>query len=174
MAQRPTLLHACARAATAAEARFRIDEPIVGPRAVRVVALDDGAAAVTRRVAAGSWSAAQFYSASVGASRTNGHGGGAGDAVSLWSSAASSAPVDQVVGEAEVVVMVATEDTGARTAGAIGDFCARHGIMTIGIVLSEGGERGQQVVTAMRPHARVLLVSADADDLSDVLLALRA
>ena len=37
---RPTLLGSCARAATAAEARFRIDRPIGGRSAV-IVALDD-------------------------------------------------------------------------------------------------------------------------------------
>ena len=42
---RPILLNACARAATAEEARFRIDRPI-GGRTVLVVALDDEAAVI--------------------------------------------------------------------------------------------------------------------------------
>ena len=45
---RPVLLNSCARAATAEEARFRIDRPIGGRRAV-VVALDDEAADIVDR-----------------------------------------------------------------------------------------------------------------------------
>jgi len=37
----PTLLNSCARAATAAEARYRIDEMPLSPRSVRVLALDE-------------------------------------------------------------------------------------------------------------------------------------
>ena len=48
MAVDTSLLSSCARAATAAEARFRIDRPIAPSRAGRVVALDEPAAEVAR------------------------------------------------------------------------------------------------------------------------------
>ena len=54
---RPILANSCARAATAEEARFRIDRPI-GSRAAVVVALDDEAAEVVDRVAEKPWGAA--------------------------------------------------------------------------------------------------------------------
>ena len=50
---RPTLLNSCASAATAAEARFRIDAKpgLRVERATRVVALDAGAAEIVRPLA---------------------------------------------------------------------------------------------------------------------------
>ena len=48
MANRPILASSCALAATAAEARFRIDAKPQPPRATSVVALDDGAVEVVR------------------------------------------------------------------------------------------------------------------------------
>jgi hypothetical protein len=58
----PILVSSCARAATAAEARFRLDRPI-GGRAALVVALDDEAAAVVERVAELPWQGARFVRA---------------------------------------------------------------------------------------------------------------
>jgi len=58
---RPILLNSCAKAATAAETRFRIDVPIAGQRAARIVALDERAAVVVRRVAEQHWSGARFF-----------------------------------------------------------------------------------------------------------------
>jgi len=46
----PILSNACARAATAEEARYRIDRPIPG-RAASLVALDEGAADILARLA---------------------------------------------------------------------------------------------------------------------------
>ena len=61
MANRPILANSCARAATAAEARFRIDaKPIRRPRATSVVALDDGAMELVRELAGQEWNAARF------------------------------------------------------------------------------------------------------------------
>ena len=61
---------ACARAASAAESRFRIDRPIRPARAARVVALDPVAEGVARRVSAGPWAAASTIAAIVIASRS--------------------------------------------------------------------------------------------------------
>ena len=55
-----TSLSSCARAASAAEARFRIDAPVESRRA-RVIALDEPAAAVLRSVAALEWASARFF-----------------------------------------------------------------------------------------------------------------
>jgi hypothetical protein len=69
--------------------------------------------------------------------------------------------------------MVATADDGAHAASVIGAACARRGIMTTGLVFGEGRDVAA-AVSALRPHARVLLVSRDEDDVPEVLAALRA
>jgi hypothetical protein len=58
---RPILLNSCALAATATEARFRIDAPIPPSRGAWVVSLDGTADAVVRRVARRSWASARFF-----------------------------------------------------------------------------------------------------------------
>ncbi len=73
-----------------------------------------------------------------------------------------------------MVVMVATEDAGAGAAHAIGRACWERGIMTAGLVLGDGARRRRSAVAALRPHARVLLPSADEADVVDLLTALRA
>jgi hypothetical protein len=69
--------------------------------------------------------------------------------------------------------MIATDSGGAGAASVIGEACSRRGIMTTGLVFGEGSEVAA-AVSALRPHARVLLVSSDEDDVPEVLAALRA
>jgi hypothetical protein len=164
------LLNSCARAATAAEARYRIDRPIRPSRAARVVALDQGAEAVVRIVAELPWSSARFFTC-----RLPGEAAGeAGFADVLLRSVdgVESRLSDELTGT-DVTVMVATEDTGAAAASAIGDACTLRGIMTAGLVLGHGGE-ARAAVAALRPYARVLMVTDDEADVSEVLTALRA
>jgi hypothetical protein len=80
---------------------------------------------------------------------------------------------DELTG-ADVAVMLATAGGGAAAAAsAIGRACARRGIMTAGLVLGDHHEAGG-VVVALRPYAQVLLVTADEQDVHEVLTALRA
>jgi len=145
---RPTLLNSCAWAATAAEARFRIDRPI-GGRSVLIVALDDDAAEVVDRVAEQPWGGARFF----------------------------RSPDDpllaELIPEADVAIMVGTGDADGDAASAIAQACAARGIMTAGLIL---GERLDvtAAVSALRPYARNLMVTEDEDDVAAVLTALRA
>lgn len=167
---RPTLLSACARAATAAEARFRIDRPI-GGRAARVVALDDGAAAVVRRVAAQEWSGARFFTCEEPRAARGGNGAAA-DLV-LRAVDGSESRLSEELDDADVAIMVATADAGPEAASTIARACVRRGIMTAGLILGERPEVGE-AVAALRPYARVLMVTDDDDDVTEVLTALRA
>jgi hypothetical protein len=146
----PTLLNACASAATAAEARFRIDRPIPG-RSACVVALDEGAAAVVRRLAEQPWSGARFVRAAGG----------------------PESPLPDELEDADLVVLIATSDDGADVAAAIARACDRRRIMTAGLILADALE-ARAAVAALRPYAPVLLVSDDEGDVSEVLTALRA
>jgi hypothetical protein len=164
----PILGNSCAQAATAAEAQYRIDAPIES-RAARVLALDERAAGVVRSVAAGEWSSARFY-------LCEGVPAGGGVAVGdflLRGIDGTPAVLAEVLDGAHVVVMVATQDAGALCAYAVGRACWERGIMTAGLVLGDGFE-AEEAVAALRPHARVLLPSADESDVLELLTALRA
>ena len=144
-ATRPILANSCARAATAEEARFRIDRPI-GATSALVVALDEQAAEVVDRVAKKPWRGARFLRASDGT-------------------------VD--LEEVDVVVMIATADADADVASALAEECFERGIMTAGLILGERREVGA-AVSALRPYARNLMVTDDEEDVAEVLTALRA
>ena len=74
--------------------------------------------------------------------------------------------------DADVIMMVATDDVAADGAYQLGRAGWERSIMTAGLVV--GGLEAPQVVGALRPHARVLLPAADSSDVVDLLTALRA
>jgi hypothetical protein len=145
---RPILLNSCAVAATAEEARFRIDRPI-GARAAVIVALDAEAAEVVDRVAERPWGAARFFR------RPDDPG------------------LAELLPEADVAIMVATSDADGDAARAIAQTCAERGIMTAGLILGERLDVAA-AVSALRPYARNLMVTEDEEDVAAVLTALRA
>ena len=169
--QRPILLNSCARAATATEARFRINAPIAPNRGTRVVALDKGAEQVVRRVAEGQWLGARFFTCRFIAPLPADNGDVAD--IVLTSTDGSESRLSAELDGADVAVMVATADDGADVACAIGDACTLRGIMTAGLVLAAGHDT-RATVSALRPYARVLMVTQDEHDVSEVLTALRA
>jgi len=144
----PILASSCARAATAEEARYRIDRPI-GGRSARIVALDEAAAGVVRRVAELPWGASRFFP----------------------DAAAFNAATE--LDDADVVILIATADADGDAGASIARACSERGIMVAGLVL---GERGDvlDAVAALRPYARNLMISEDDDDVAAVLTALRA
>ena len=158
----------CARAASAAEAAYRIDRPIAPSRAGRIVALDEGAAAVLARTAQMEWANARFYVCESVAED--------GETIALRGIDGGPATLADELASASVVVMVATDDTGAGCAYALGKACWERGIQTAGLVLGDGthgGTPAAAAVAALRPHARVLLPSADELDVVELLTALR-
>lgn len=170
---RPTLLNSCAQAATAAEARFRIDRPI-GGRSARIVALDEGAAEVVRRLADQPWGGARFltYEDRTAPVAGNGSTGPPVD-ILLRAGDGSETRLSEELADADVAIMIATADAGPEAASAIAQACALRGIMTAGLILGDRLEVGA-AVSALRPYARVLMVTDDEDDVSAVLTALRA
>jgi hypothetical protein len=167
---RPTLLNACASAATAAEARFRIDRPISGG-STRVIAMDEGAAEVVRRVAEEPWGGARFLTS--GTEAPAGGANGASADLVLRDLDGSGSRLSDELAEADVAIMIATSDHGAEAAAAIARACAERGITTAALILGDTPELGP-AVSALRPYARILMATADEDDVSEVLTALRA
>ena len=144
----PILASSCARAATAEEARYRIDRPIAG-RSARIIALDAAAAEIVLRVAELPWGASRFFARP-------------GDF-----------DPERELEDADVAIMVGTADADARVAREIARACAERGIMAAGLVLGRRLEVSE-AVAALRPYARNLMATEDEDDVAAVLTALRA
>lgn len=168
MVNRPILASSCAIATTAAEARFRIDIlPRSSWRSSRVVALDPGASKVIKPIAAMHWHSARFFTL-LGEAR---HGEEID--LPLLDLDGRTTTLATELEDADLVVMLATDDSGASASAAIGMSAALRSIMTAGLVL-DGGQGTRPVVSALRPYARVLLVTRDEQDVAEVLQALRA
>jgi len=181
MQSRPTLSGSCARAATAAEARFRISYP-VAPQAARVIALDDRAAELVRGLAGRSWRGGRFLVFDRLSPAGDG-GGRAGDAV-LALADGSPALLSSELEGADVAVMIATPAARAEVASVIGEACASRWVMSAGLVVAGdaaagGGGAGagdaaaEAVVAALRPNAMVLVILRGSDDIAGILSALR-
>jgi hypothetical protein len=170
MTARPILGSSCARATTAAEMRYRIDRPIRGRQGARIIGLDTGADAIVERISHESWGHARFFSLSEPVGDV---GDGGSESVTLRDTEGAVSSLLAELEDADVVIMVATTETDAAAATIIGAACTVRGIMTAGLVIGERALVGA-TVAAVRPHARVLMVSGDERDVIDVLTALRA
>ena len=98
------------------------------------------------------------------------------DALLRRASGGGTALLSEELDGADAVVMIATAEESAAAASIIGDAAAARGIMSAGLVLPGNGpgEAGNDaVVAALRPNAMVLVVLREADDLPEVLSALR-
>ncbi len=162
---RPTLASSCARAATAAELRYRVPYPNSLPRVSRIVALDPGAAAVMAATREEPWKGARFLSLGRQPDISP-------NEVTLVGPEGGERLASEELDGADLVVMVATSSAAAREAEIIGRLARERSVMTAGIVVA--GRDGDDVVAAMRPTCSVLVMAADADYLPAMLTALRA
>ncbi len=165
----PMLHGSSAKAASAAELRFRLDYPLAPSRGVRVVALDSGAEVIVRRVAELPWEKAKFFLAETAIS-THGMHGGLVEVVFRGIDGSVASLNDELI-DVDSTIMVASSDFGSEAAATIGAACAVRGIMTAGLVY---GEDTELAVSVLRPFAQVLLVPGDASDLEALLTAMRA
>ena len=166
LARQPTLASSCARAATAADARYRISYPDTARRDSRVIALDEQAAALVRELAASGerWRGGHFL--------VFGSVVPAGDDAWLRAPDGAEVLLSQELSDADVVVMLAGVDASSEAAAVIGDACAERSIMSAGLVVPGGGAV-DEVVSALRPNAMVLVILQHGDDVAEILSALR-
>jgi hypothetical protein len=165
----------CARAATAKEARFRLDYPNSKPRATKVIALDRESESALRTLQDRSWHGARFLSFA-GASRL-----GAGLAqltIDARLRDAAGREVDLVaeVESADSVIMMVGAGSSASAAEVIGNACLARGVMTTGLVIA-GSDRSAEVsrtLRNLRPFAAMLVVSSGSEYVAEMLTALRA
>jgi hypothetical protein len=80
--------------------------------------------------------------------------------------------LSQELSDADVVVMLAGVDASSEAAAVIGDACAERSIMSAGLVVPGGGAV-DEVVSALRPNAMVLVILQHGDDVAEILSALR-
>jgi len=163
-----------ARAASAAETRFRIDAPNSRPRRIKVIALDRASAQVVKSLAKSQWQGASFLTVAQDAPRR-------GESFSMQGWLADLAGgtknlVDEI-GTADQVVMVATAGENAEAASIIGEACSLKQIMTTALVIcpaQTSDEALSQTLARLRPWSLMLVVSAAEDYIADMLIALRA
>ncbi|MCW5249562.1 MULTISPECIES: 3-methyl-2-oxobutanoate hydroxymethyltransferase [unclassified Streptomyces] len=151
---------ACARAATAEEAAFRIDYPLAAARNTRVVALDGAAAAIVRDAAGLEWGRARFFTVE-------------DPGLTLREVSGAALPLTEALEDTNTVVLVSVTGENAEAVVTIGTECAARGIMTAGLVVTPGALTSEALLH-LRPYARILLVPAEADDLVELLKATRA
>lgn len=170
----PTMLSSCARAATAAEARYRVQYPNSLDRSVRIFALDAEAAEAMYAITEEPWHGAHFLTlgatGKIDPART-----AAGDLPLSHPDGTTTALTVELAG-ADIVVLLATRATVAGAAEVIARECFDRNIMCAGLALAkvEGRSALDRVVNAMRPFTRVLVVAEDEEYIPAMLTALRA
>ena len=164
------MLSECARAATAEEARFRVDYPNSAPRRIKIIALDRPAERLVRRLAQESWNSATFRTtAAAGTSHSvrDWLGTLAGEAKNL---------LDQI-SSADLVVTVSTAGESADDAAIIADACDIHRVMMTSLVIDRASATEPVLLGTMMPlraHAAMLVVATGEDYVEAMLTALRA
>ena len=170
----PTMLGSCARAATAEEARFRMNYPNSRQRTSRIFALDAAAAEAMYAITEDPWENAHFLTLSitrdVDPEKTR-----ASD-LPLSLPDGSAADLEAELAGADVVVLLATEGSSEGAAEVIARECFERKIMCAGLAIGKGKSDAalDRVVNSMRRFARVLVVAQDEDYIPAMLTALRA
>ena len=170
------MLSQSARASSAAEARFRIDDPNSRPRTVKVVALDRPSEAVVEQLAQEQWNGAVFLMGSAFAAGPHDH---RQFSMETWPSDLSGRTkrlVDEI-SCADLVMMIATAGEDASLAAIIGEACSLKRVMTSALVLGGASTTDgvlSRTLAQLRPWALMLVVASTDDYVADMLRALRA
>ena len=163
-----------ARAATAAEARFRINHPNSRPRAIKVIALDRESEAVIKRLSRSGWTNASFLIALPSDPPRH-------EPFSMrgWLSdlAGEALNLAEEIDGADLVVMIATAGSNTEAASIIGEACSLKRVMTTGLILAEPSVSDAALsrsLSQLRPWALMLVVASGEEYIADMLTALRA
>ncbi len=165
-----------ARMSSAAEAKFRIEQPNSQPRAVKVIALDGKSERVVKELSQAPGQRASFLTATAfaGAPQQGGRFSMGG-----WLADLAGRTKDLVdeVDSADLVVMVATAGESAAAAAIIGEACSIKHVMTTALILGSAttpDETLSKMLAQLRPHAMMLVISSADEYIKDMLTALRA
>jgi hypothetical protein len=170
------MLSESARMSSAAEARFRIQDPNSRPRAIKVIALDRPSESVVKRLAEGQWKNATFLTASAFAAAPSSEQRFAGDG---WLSdlEGKSRNLMEEVNTADLVVMVATPGHNADVASTIGQACSLRRVMTTALIVgatAAAEDAVSRTLAKLRPWSLMVVIANPDDYIDDMLVALRA
>ena len=168
------MLSSCARAATAAEARFRVQYPNSRSRTSRIFALDEGAAEAMYGITEDPWDNAHFLT--VTHHKALDPDTAEADAVPLANPDGSPAKLSEEIEGATLIVLLASTGSNADAAEIIAREAWKRHIMTAALALGRGKGQNQvmKVVNTLRPFASVLVVAEENDFIAPMLTALRA
>ena len=163
-----------ARAASAAEARFRINDPNSRPRAIKVIALDHPSEGVVKRLARSAWTNASFLIA-----LSSEPARGERFSMSGWLSDLAGHTLDLVdeIDNADLVVMIATAGNNTEAASIVGEACSLKRVMTTALILADPSISDAALsrsLAQLRPWALMLVVASAEEYIADMLAALRA
>ena len=152
-----------ARMTTAAEARFRVQAPNSWPRSVKAIALDAAGSAVVEGLAGMGWQHAAFFTARLpdGLRDLTGRG----------------RAIDDEVGTADLVVLLAGPGGHAHAASIVGQACSQRRVMTTGFLVGAAVASERDIATTLaqlRPWSLMVVIANDDDYLVDMMTALRA
>jgi hypothetical protein len=136
MQRQPTLLSSCARAATAAEARYRISAPGFAARDSRIIGLDEQSALLVRDMSGKPWGGGRFLEFEAALP----------DDALLRDASGGTALLSEELDGADAVVMIATAAESAEAASIIGAASGPP------VSCSPGMPRGKHQATASWPR----------------------
>jgi hypothetical protein len=167
------MLSESARAASAAEARFRVNDPNSRPRTIKVIALDRPSERIVERIARSSWTNATFLTAFAPPPPR-------GEPFSMqgWLGdlAGHTKNLFDEIRSADQVVMIATAGEDVQAASIIGEACSARRVMTTALVLgaaSISDEALSRTLAQLRPWALMLVIASAEEYIADMLAALR-
>lgn len=171
---KPTLLSSCAIAATAAEAKFRVQYPNSKTRVSRIFALDQAAAEAMYEITEAPWNGAHFLT--VNANGEIDPETTAAAELALSSPDGSPAELADELDNANVVVLLGSQRSNLGAAEVIAREAYKRSIMTVGLALGEGASEvaTRNVINTLRPYTSVLVVADGNDYVPAMLTALRA
>src|SRR5499426_1388272 len=163
------MIGGCARATTAAEAKFRIDAPNSQPRNVKIIALDGSSERVAKHLATRPWSRAAFFTASAFTPRDAQKFSMDGWLKDL--AGRTKSLVDEIA-SADLVVMIAAAGESAQAAAIIGEACGVKHVMTTVLILGSDNTSDEALAKSLaqlRPYAMMLVIANGDEYIEDML-----
>lgn len=165
------MLAESARAASAAEARFRLQAPNSRPRATTVIALDASSEPLLRRLAQDAWNRATFLKTPVADPDDIQSADG-------WMTdlADKRTRVREQVDASDQVIMLAAAGGSAQAASVIGRACSLKRVTTTALIV--GAERSSErelsrTLAQLRPWSLMVVIASSDEYVADMMTALR-
>jgi hypothetical protein len=168
------VLSESARAASAAEARFRIQAPNSAERATAVIALDQPGEAVLRRLSQDTWHRATFLKAPE-ADAPDGSNGPPADGWMTDLAERKTRVADQVAAS-DQVILLAGAGGHAAAAEVIGRACSLRRVTTTALVVGAEGSSDRELsrtLAQLRPWSLMVVIANSDDYIADMMTALR-